>query len=123
MHLEPVLHKENGEEQPEQAVIRRRTTKSSSAEEDFIGQDEIEEIFQRTFGTTARTKPGWAKQIRAPHPKEESVYRGKARPEQEYLLVDGYNIIFSWDELRSLAEKNIEAARGLLIDILCNYQG
>lgn len=37
--------------------------------------------------------------------------------------MDGYNIIFSWDELRELAAENIEAARGLLMDILCNYQG
>ena len=41
----------------------------------------------------------------------------------EYLLVDGYNIIFAWEELRELADVNIEAARGKLADILCNYQG
>ena len=42
---------------------------------------------------------------------------------EEYLLVDGYNIIFAWEELRELAKVNIEAARGKLADILCNYQG
>ena len=41
----------------------------------------------------------------------------------EYLLVDGYNIIFSWADLKELAEANLEAARGKLQDILCNYQG
>ncbi|MBQ8662939.1 MAG: NYN domain-containing protein, partial [Eubacterium sp.] len=43
--------------------------------------------------------------------------------EKEYLLVDGYNIIFAWQDLRELAEENIEAARNKLMDILCNYQG
>lgn len=42
---------------------------------------------------------------------------------REYLLVDGYNIIFSWKELNELAQKNLEAARYKLADILCNYQG
>lgn len=42
---------------------------------------------------------------------------------KEYLLVDGYNIIFSWKELNSLAKENLEAARNKLADILCNYQG
>lgn len=48
--------------------------------------------------------------------------KGRAAGE-EYLLVDGYNIIFAWEELRELAEADIAAARGRLMDILCNYQG
>ena len=55
-------------------------------------------------------------------PKWESRRREKSGKE-EYLLVDGYNIIFSWDELRELSERDIGAARGKLADILCNYQG
>ena len=43
--------------------------------------------------------------------------------QEEYLLVDGYNIIFAWEELKELSEKNIEGARSKLMDILCNYQG
>jgi len=41
----------------------------------------------------------------------------------EYLLIDGYNIIYAWDELKSLAETNLDAARLSFQDILCNYQG
>ncbi len=41
----------------------------------------------------------------------------------DYLIVDGYNIIFAWEELRELAKVNLEAARAKLADILCNYQG
>ena len=48
---------------------------------------------------------------------------GKAEAREEYLLVDGYNIIFAWEELRELAERNMDSARGKLLDILCNYQG
>ena len=47
----------------------------------------------------------------------------KEAPREEYLLVDGYNIIFAWDELKELAEQTIDGARGKLLDILCNYQG
>ncbi|WP_306576433.1 NYN domain-containing protein, partial [Anaerotruncus massiliensis (ex Togo et al. 2019)] len=41
----------------------------------------------------------------------------------EYLLVDGYNIIFAWDDLNALAQENLDAARGRLVDLLCNYRG
>ena len=44
-------------------------------------------------------------------------------PREEYLLVDGYNIIFAWEELRELAEANIDSARDRLMDICSNYQG
>lgn len=48
---------------------------------------------------------------------------GKTEAREEYLLVDGYNIIFAWEELRELADRNMDSARGKLLDILCNYQG
>ena len=52
------------------------------------------------------------------------VYRGqKKKSEKEYLLVDGYNIIFAWEELNDLAKVNIDAARDKLADLLSNYQG
>lgn len=57
--------------------------------------------------------------------RSESVTRSfTPQPrKQEYLLVDGYNIIFAWDELKELARENMDAARGILLDKLCNYQG
>ena len=48
-------------------------------------------------------------------------YRPKER-KAEYLLVDGYNVIFAWEELKELAEVNLDSARGQLLDLLCNYQ-
>lgn len=47
----------------------------------------------------------------------------KQEQEKEYLLVDGYNIIFAWEDLQELAKVNIEGARNKLMDMLCNYQG
>ena len=56
--------------------------------------------------------------------KELARYKKKKyRDVKQYLLVDGYNIIFSWKELNELARDSLDAARGKLMDILCNYQG
>lgn len=45
-----------------------------------------------------------------------------APKKEEYLLVDGYNVIFAWEELKELAQKSLDGARGKLLDLLCNYQ-
>ena len=50
------------------------------------------------------------------------AYR-KQKGEKEYLLVDGYNVIFAWDDLKALAAVNIDSARDKLIDVMSNYQG
>lgn len=58
--------------------------------------------------------------------KAQSIQQNKIKNKEqvkEYLLVDGYNIIFSWEELNELAKKNMDAARNKLMDLLCNYQG
>lgn len=65
--------------------------------------------------------------VKAPEKKpsdgkwEERQKNKKSR--ETFLLVDGYNIIFAWEDLSALAEVNIESARDKLMDILCNYQG
>ena len=59
-------------------------------------------------------------------PRSEGTQRRTVPPRREgpeYLLVDGYNVIFAWEELKEMAGKNLEAARHMLMDILCNYQG
>ena len=53
----------------------------------------------------------------------KSLDRGWDDLDKEYLLVDGYNIIFAWDDLKELAKDSLDAARQKLQDILCNYQG
>lgn len=89
---------------------------------DFIGQDEVEEIFARTFGTKEPKKQGWTRTIRAKAAPAEVEYHGGQAKQEEYLLVDGYNIVFAWEELSELARADLNAARCRLMDILCNYQ-
>lgn len=91
----------------------------------LIAQEEIDEIFERTFGSAKKKRNSWGRRIVS---GEAQNYKGKENAvwyesEKEYLLVDGYNIIFAWDELRSLSEVNIDSARDKLMDIMCNYQG
>lgn len=72
-----------------------------------------------------RTRRNGVVRRRRVESRSESVTRSfTPQPrKQEYLLVDGYNIIFAWDELKELARENMDAARGILLDKLCNYQG
>ena len=79
---------------------------------------ELMAIFERTYGPV---KP------RAFMPPPRTVAQSSVAeiepPGEEYLLVDGYNIIFAWDELKKAAKENLELARQALMDTLCNYQG
>ncbi|MCM1524959.1 MAG: TetM/TetW/TetO/TetS family tetracycline resistance ribosomal protection protein [Ruminococcus sp.] len=81
--------------------------------------NELMAIFERTYGKIDRDPR--AAMRRPPEPQK---YKAKPLPAgPEYLLVDGYNIIFSWEELKNIARDNLDAARSSLINILCNYQG
>ena len=91
---------------------------------------ELEEIFNRTFGPPKRAPQETGRTvIRAGGQGEKKRRPAGPEPcsneeqEEDYLLVDGYNIIFAWDELRELAETNIDGARYRLMDLMSNYQG
>lgn len=125
MHMERTLD-QTGEEGLAEVTLPKR--RHSSIE---LTQEELDAIYVRTpdpvkqnhgpVTVCAKEKdrePGSA----YTDPKWERRRREK-EVRQEYLLVDGYNIIFSWEELRELSEKDIGAARGKLADILSNYQG
>ena len=88
-----------------------------------LDEQELEEIFTRTYGPIKRKRNGFQKTSRTVTAKAGESRPVKKQPEKEYLLVDGYNIIFAWEDLNELAKVNIEAARSKLMDILCNYQG
>lgn len=83
-------------------------------------EKELEDIFIRTYGKYESRAYTASKTVSS---GSEKGYKKKEKPFKEYLLVDGYNVIFAWDELKELAKDNIEGARGRLMDILCNYQG
>ena len=85
-----------------------------------IEQDkELQAIFERTYGPIKRKEF-----IPRRTGEAASVCRrpSHAPSGPEYLLVDGYNIIFAWDELKAVAKDNLDAARQMLMDLLCNYQ-
>lgn len=107
----------------------RGQSESGLQEEAWIGEDEVEAILSRTFDANKHDKESARKGYhrRKPEYKQQtaSVNRTFQIPEkkEEYFLVDGYNMIFAWQDLKELAERNIDSARDRLLDIMCNYQG
>ena len=92
----------------------------------FYDDKELQAIFTRTYGEPKRklvSDYDSRTVIRAKNASPVKPVKEKEEPEDEYLLVDGYNIIFAWEDLKELAEVNIDGARTKLMDILCNYQG
>ncbi|MDY5483947.1 MAG: translation factor GTPase family protein [Clostridium sp.] len=83
----------------------------------------VSRLTDSTYRQPGTYTAGTSVQKETAAPKGISVPKGKEPPRDEYLLVDGYNIIFAWQELKELAEINIDSARDKLLDILCNYQG
>lgn len=109
---------------PEESFAARCAKRTSAGQAaDFIAQEEIEQIFARTYGTREPKKQGWARTLHREKKVDVTVeYRGESAKKEEYLLVDGYNIIFAWKELSELAGFDLNSARIRLMDILCNYQ-
>jgi len=104
----------------------------SGNKKDFWQEEkELEEIFTRTYGPIKQSavytgsRLGYEKRPQGKNIQEHKKMHAdnKNKPVKEYLLVDGYNIIYSWEELSELAKDNMDAARHRLMDILCNYQG
>ncbi|MDE6203597.1 MAG: NYN domain-containing protein, partial [Lachnospiraceae bacterium] len=97
----------------------------------WIGTEEVDAIISRTSGANRKenregTRSGWGKgrggkERDSFSPSQTRTYRTEP-PKEKYLLVDGYNVIFAWEELKELAKENLDGARGALLDILCNYQ-
>ncbi len=152
MHLESCLGASNGKRRTENIVEAGARSSDggggSVVEEKWIGTDEVDAILARTYNANKKeegTKSRFGRTKKRDIPKYGSgVYGDMAKRQEqekskaltskkatcqtaakmtEYLLVDGYNIIFSWDELNELAKLNIDSARGKLLDILCDYQG
>ena len=89
-----------------------------------VSEEELIAIFERTYGPIKRhSENNTAPKTRNFSAPVKKPHKGKPRPEKEYLLVDGYNIIYSWDDLKKLSEGDIKAGRDKLMDILSNYAG
>ena len=122
MHIESVLAKETQEEEFDEIAQRR-----AYIEDEWIDTDEIDKILEQTFYANQHNKSKWKKKKTA---RIEQDYHASAEKSsvkrdmsKKYLLVDGYNVIYAWDELKELLDTNVDAARGKLLDEMCNYQG
>ena len=101
----------------------RQSPSEGKKERKISEEKELQEIFERTFGPVKTRLAPPAKKVIQGKPEERWKPAKKPVFQEEYLLVDGYNIIFAWDELKELAKDNLEGARGKLMEIMCNYQG
>lgn len=96
---------------------RRAAAYRATLEEDA----ELMKIFERTYGPIKRDPLAAFRPVKKTERPDFTAQSWTIAP--EYLLVDGYNLIFAWEELSALAKQSLDAARTRLADILCNYQG
>ena len=117
------------ENQPDKEyVYNDNNIVSGEYKEEWIGIDEVDAIINQTYNANKKSegenkRNNWKK---SRNEQDYFDYKGSksvnSETREKYLLVDGYNVIFAWDDLKELAAVNIDGARGKLMDILCNYQ-
>lgn len=121
--VQDYMHIETGISFDEPAEDTEPIDRAKAYVERAADDKELMRIFEQTYGAIKRDTYTAMKTQKKP--VGEKKYK-KVQPiptGPEYLLVDGYNIIFAWDNLKEIAVDNLEAARNTLINILCNYQG
>lgn len=116
MHLPSILDTDDSDN--EEAMQQ----KARKFIERAVSDEELMEIFERTYGKP-KTAPHRAFQKTKAVSFDDKKVRLPEYSGPDYLLVDGYNIIFAWDELKKIAEENLDAARSELINMMCSYQG
>ena len=114
-HVDPGVRLEEPEE-PEVQAPRPPSSRPA------VDDKELEEIFVRTYGPIKNRGFDAFRSAKKRKEAPEGEYLTRIRPD-DYLLVDGYNIIFAWDELTSIAKGDLPAARAMLLNILSNFQG
>ena len=117
MHVDSGWGKSTRPEQEAAVPQRRAMAYRATLEEDA----ELLKIFERTYGPIKRDPLAAFRPVQKRERPDFAAEQWEIAP--EYLLVDGYNIIFAWDELNALSRESLDAARHKLMDILCNYQG
>ena len=137
MHVESIFQKKD--ESLENADVRH----NSYTSENWIDPEEVDRIYNQTYNANQGKKSGWNKRktVSGSDDKQaDYVSRHKQHKQdrqdavdirdnqdkqdrEDYLLVDGYNMIFAWPELNELVEDSMDAARTKLLDILSKYQG
>ncbi len=110
MHLSSGLQEEKTPEEPVRPVVRTRNLD--------IDDKELEAIMRREFGEIRRPQYGSAKSAMARERAQQEPIAKK-----DYIIVDGYNLIFAWEDLQTLAKEDFDGARQALLDRLANYRG
>lgn len=142
MHVESCFAgKGSGEEGDLALPARRKGGKERDTDSGrWLGTEEVDAILEKTLYANKKAGKATGKNRPGSHGEERkngnyasgntrTYGQGgkesgkKAEKKEKYLLVDGYNIIFAWEDLKELAKASIDGARGKLMDILCNYQG
>ncbi|MCH5210212.1 MAG: TetM/TetW/TetO/TetS family tetracycline resistance ribosomal protection protein [Oscillospiraceae bacterium] len=117
MHLDGISFDEEADDSEEENLLRAEKYLDMVADD-----NELMQIFERTYGPVTRKASSYT--VRKTAVPQKKHTKAKPLPKgPEYLLVDGYNIIFAWDNLKEIAKSSLNSARDALIDILCNYQG
>ena len=128
MHIkEDFLAEKPGIEQDEVMAVQmgNHCNYSGGYSSSYDDDPELLTIMEREFGSKQKERERYSsyrKQTVSTPVRHTTVIK-ENEPKKEYLLVDGYNIIFAWEELNELAKASIDAARNKLMDILSNYQG
>lgn len=117
MHL-PSIMQEKPSDSSEEKQTAYRVSKETDA---WIDTEEVDRIIAQSVGANKKQKT-------LPKKKVPEYYKSTSKPKkqevrEEYLLVDGYNVIFAWEDLKDLAQVSIDGARGKFLDVLCDYQG
>lgn len=117
MHLPSIM-----QEKPSNSSEEKQTAYRVPEETDaWIDTEEVDRIIAQSVSANKKQKT-------LPKKKVPEYYKSTSKPKkqevrEEYLLVDGYNVIFAWEDLKDLAQVSIDGARGKLLDVLCDYQG
>ena len=128
MHIkEDFLAEKPGIEQDEVMAVQmgNQCNYSGGYSSSYDDDPELLAIMEREFGSKQKERDRYSsyrKQTVSTPVRHTTVIK-ENEPKKEYLLVDGYNIIFAWEELNELTKASIDAARNKLMDILSNYQG
>ncbi|MBE5942882.1 MAG: GTP-binding protein [Lachnospiraceae bacterium] len=124
MHVESVLDEMlqndiRNDDFDEMSEVARRKV---SLVDYSIDEEQIEAILNKTSHANEKASKHYYKKAK---PRIDYAYKGKAKPrnQEKYLIVDGYNIVHAWEDLKCLVNDNLEGARMKLLDILSNYQG
>lgn len=127
MHLPGALSTPKSDYVP--SISKTEFSKCKDKDNLFALDKELMQIFEQTYGpikNRSANQNHFTFTQKAESKNENKKYKSSRPPRYdgtEYLLVDGYNVIFAWDSLKKLSKDNIEGARNMLINILCNYQG